>query len=39
MQCAHDNQEDFDRVVTWAKRVKEKEWTNAFGTMWSYLVK
>jgi len=31
MQCAQDNQEDFDRVVMWAKRVKGKEWTNKFG--------
>jgi len=39
MQFAQDNQEDFDRVVTWARRVKGKEWTNAFETMWSYLAK
>ena len=31
MQCAQDNQEDFIWVVMWARRVKEKEWTNAFG--------
>jgi len=39
MQCAQDNQEDFDTVVTWARRFKGNEWTNAFGTMWSYLAK
>jgi len=33
MQCAQSNQEDFIRVVTWARKVKGKEWTNAFGTM------
>ena len=31
MQYAQDNQEDFTWVVMWAIRVKEKEWTNAFG--------
>jgi len=37
MQCAQDSQEDFTWVVIWARRAKEKEWTNEFGTMWSYL--
>ena len=31
MHYAQDNQEDFDRIVTWARRVKGKKWTNAFG--------
>jgi len=31
MQCAQDNQEHFTWVVTWARRVKGKEWTNEFG--------
>ena len=31
MQYAQGNQEDFNRVVMWAKKVKGKEWTNAFG--------
>jgi len=31
MQCAQDNQEDFNEVVIWARKVKGKEWTNAFG--------
>jgi len=39
MQCAQDNQEDFIWVVTWARKVKGKEWTNTFRTMWSYLAK
>jgi len=30
IQCAQDNQEDFIRAVMWARRVKEKEWTNVF---------
>ena len=39
IQCAQENPEDFDRVVTSGRKVKGKEWTNAFGTMWSYLAK
>ena len=31
MQYAQDNEEAFDRDVTWARRVKGKEWTNEFG--------
>jgi len=31
MQSSQGNQEDFTWVVTWAKRVKGKEWTNEFG--------
>ena len=37
MQCVQDNQEDFIWVVMWVRRVKGKESTNVFGTMWSYL--
>jgi len=32
MQRVQDNHEDFIRVVMWARRVKEMEWTNAFWT-------
>jgi len=31
MQRAQDNQEDIIWVIIWAKRVKGKEQTNAFG--------
>jgi len=30
MQCAQNNQEEFAWVVTWAKRVKRKEWISEF---------
>ena len=33
MKCAQGNQEDFIRVVMWAKRVKGNVWTNEFGTI------
>jgi len=36
IHCAQDNQEDFTWIVMWAIRVKGKEWTNVFETMWSY---
>jgi len=39
MQRAQDNQKDFIWVLMWARRVKGKEWTNVYGTMWSYLAK
>jgi len=31
MKCTQDNQENFTWVVMWARRIKEKERTNAFG--------
>ena len=31
MQCAKNDQEDFIQVVMWARRVKAKDWANAFG--------
>ena len=31
MQCVQDDQEDFIWAVMWARMIKGKEWTNAFG--------
>jgi len=30
MKCAQDNKENFTWIVVWARRIKGKEWTNAF---------
>ena len=31
MQCAQIDQKDFDRVVMWSIRLRERKWTNEFG--------